>query len=138
MSFLYFRDHPREYQLALEGKDIWEHTRPKSVLAFLKKLPEYRGEPGLHLLSSCDNLYSDLSSYTHPRSVSPTKYLSDYKPEDSHHKTLCSGMRNLAKITAGLLALSDHDVYVASSEIDRALMRSPVEQALWRSISKVS
>lgn len=138
ISFLYFRDHPREYELALEGRDLWEHTRPSAVISFLKKLPEYRSTTGERFIALGEDLYRDLSKYAHPRMVTSLQYLSEVAPDKDQHKEFNSSLRRLAQLATALIGLSDREIYTKSSELDRALLRAPLDKDTWRKVSPIS
>ena len=70
LSFLYFRDHPRELELAHADSDLWDATRPSAVTSLLRRLPEFDNNPGRDAFSLGTQLYGDLCGYIHPSSLS--------------------------------------------------------------------
>lgn len=128
-SFLYFRDHPRELELALKSADIWEHTRPRAVSRLLKKLPEYDNEVGLGLINKFDTVYESLCRYAHPRSpllMGQRNYLTQIKLNKEMAKSYTASVKALCDSASGLFWLGCRSDYNRSGELVRFILRKAI------------
>lgn|GEM_PF-4738556 len=137
ISFLYFRDHPRELELALNDADQWDLTRPKSVCKFIRKLPEYSNEVGLDLLSLIEDTYSKLCGYAHPRKparMGQRAYLTQAAVDPEHARLFQERVELLCRASAGIFWLGCRDDHAAASELTQVLLTKPIKAAQKRKI----
>ena len=141
MSFLYFRDHPRELELALKDSDQWDLTRPRAVLKFLRKLPEFATPIGLQLLDSLNMTYGELCRYAHPRQPSfmaQRRYLAQISLNSEHAESFSRGAKALCSAAAGLFWLAYPLDYVKSGELVQLILRKPLKSTLRNRIIRAS
>lgn len=138
-GFLYFRDHPRELEFAERGDDQWELTRPSVVVKYLRKLPEYNHTIGHDLLNELWTLYSDLSTFAHPRKKSAMGlrgFLTEAAPDKRKAALHAKSVRSLACGVSGLFRLSEESAFARASELSREAVKRPIKATYHRRIEK--
>ena len=138
-AFLYFRDHPRELQLALNDADQWALTSPKAVSKFLRKLPEFSSPVGSDLLSCVDNIYSELCGYAHPRKpvrMGQRAYLTQAAPDPTQAEIFQKKVEYLCHAASGIFWLGCRDDYAATSELSRVVLTKTIKVAQKKKIEQ--
>ncbi len=133
LSFLYFRDHPRELELALTDADQWDLTRPKAVIKFLRKLPEFASPIGHDLINSLDVTYAELCRYAHPRRpfyMGQRRYLTQVTRDAERARSFTRSVKALCGATSGVFWLAYSSDYTNSGEVVRVVLRLPIKSTL--------
>lgn len=134
LSFIYFRDHPRELELALLGKDVWDQTRPKAVTGLMRKLPEYDSRIGIALIDLLNSTYRDLCQYAHPRTparMAHRQYIASAKTSSSNAKGFQDVVKRFAHVCCGVLMLCSETEFAVAPEITRHILTRAIP-ADWR------
>ncbi len=131
LSFLYFRDHPREFELALKDSDQWELTRPKAVMKFLRKLPEFDSAVGRQQIDQLDLIYAELSSYAHPRKpthMNQRRYLAEVALNTEHARAFAKSVKAVSQAVSGLFWLGYRAKFGNASEQAQAILQKPINR----------
>ncbi len=129
ISFLYFRDHPRELELALADADQWDLTRPKAVTKFLRKLPEFAAPIGISLINSLDSVYGELCRYAHPRQLfymGQTTYLTQVALDVERARSFERLIKALCGGAAGVFWLAYSSDLAKSGEVEQEILRRSI------------
>ncbi len=140
LSYLYFRDHPRELELAENDEDMWVLTRPKTVVQFLRKLPEYESQVASSVLSQVYSLYQDLCKHAHPRSTKRMrfrKHLIDLNPTASEATEYAQVVLRLSRCACALLRFTDRTAFERASETTQYTMMRTVAADFRRKVELV-
>ena len=128
-SFLYFRDHPRELELVLAGRDLWDQTRPRAVGRFLRQLPEFSSEIAKALIDQLDAAYGHLSGFVHPRNpqrMSLSRHLADLRINTDQAKEFRGAVESVSKAISGMLCLACPREYARAGELKQFMFTRPL------------
>ncbi len=137
LAYLYFRDHRRELELAEQDEDIWELTRPTAVIAFLRRLPEFKSPVGLDHLNLAKTLYGDLCRFAHPRSryrMGLRQNMAAARPDAELAAAFTDYSLKFARCSCALFCLSSHPSYQRASELNQTIMMRPLIPAVRQSV----
>jgi hypothetical protein len=138
LSFLYFRDHPREFELALKDSDQWDLTRPKAVMKFLRKLPEFDSAVGRKQIDRLDHIYGELCSYAHPRKpthMSQRRYLTQIARNTEQCGSFAKSVKAVSEAACGLFWLGHRAEFGNASEQAQAILQKPINRTRRKEIA---
>lgn len=138
VAFLYFRDHPRELELAGLEVDLWDSTRPSAAIEFLRKLPEFNHAVGKTAFGELTKQYRELSAFVHPRvshAMGQRLRVADLAPKLDAAESFARACARLFDPVCGILWLACHDELPRANEVTQELLKSGTAEGRRRKIA---